>query len=708
MNAVIPSLNSMASGWADAMTRACWQGGLAILLAWLVCRSLPRLSPSVRSWVWRLAYLKLIAGLLWVTLDLPLLPAPPSGSPQVMVAAAESETGARQLPSSPPRLLPDTAPAPDAEPGAPTRFLVWLLGPWVAGALVVLARVGRGLHAMAALRRAAAVVEDPKIHALGGEVCRQFGVRRAPRLLVSEALVGPVVTGWFRPAVLLPGRFLAEYSPAELRLLLSHEVAHLKRHDLAWCWLPILARVLFFFHPLVWLAEHEWRQVQEAACDDLTLAVTDASPAEYGEALLKVAAHSRAGVQPEWVAAHVVESYRTLRRRLLALRPTAARLRERRRVAGATLVAAAFALLVPWRVTARPQPPMAQVSSAPTVSARPQTDPAPRSRGTGMPEQALPPSPHAVSLDSGTTSKPERLGPDLGSLDRRLRAPVPDGRSETPPGEREMKNTWMMAAGASLLAGIAGPPALRAEDGVSKPVRVGGVVKSVDAGQKRFVLPLRLKKDGEAGGAVDVIVLTTPETRFARAGGDSKPPVSADFMDIRVGAKLNVAGELTSAGRLTAARVLILGKREGEGKKGKHKDDSAAGRGGVVKSLDPASKSFVLQILQGKKGDARLVDVTILTTPMTEFRRPTKEGTVPVAGSFADVVVGMKLAARGELDSDGRLTATQVRLGGRPGANGGKKGGVPASKKPANSGGKKLKQGAKEPPKPGAATGISE
>ena len=68
-----------------------------------------------------------------------------------------------------------------------------------------------------------------------------------------------MLLGIGRPTVLLPDVLIESCHPAELRLILAHEVAHLKRRDLTWSWLPLLGQWFFFFHPLVWLGQREWR-----------------------------------------------------------------------------------------------------------------------------------------------------------------------------------------------------------------------------------------------------------------------------------------------------------------------------------------------------------------------------------------------------------------------------------------------------------------
>src|SRR5262249_14870770 len=61
---------------SESLLRACWQGGVALGLAWGVCRVAPRISPRLRCWLWRLAYLNLLVAFLWLPpILLPALPA---------------------------------------------------------------------------------------------------------------------------------------------------------------------------------------------------------------------------------------------------------------------------------------------------------------------------------------------------------------------------------------------------------------------------------------------------------------------------------------------------------------------------------------------------------------------------------------------------------------------------------------------------------
>lgn len=78
-----------ASAALEQLWRASWQGGTAMVLVWGVCRMRPRTSPRVRCWLWRLAYLKLLAALVWVApVELPVLPAEQTSGMGSRVAAA--------------------------------------------------------------------------------------------------------------------------------------------------------------------------------------------------------------------------------------------------------------------------------------------------------------------------------------------------------------------------------------------------------------------------------------------------------------------------------------------------------------------------------------------------------------------------------------------------------------------------------------------
>ncbi len=120
-------------------------------------------------------------------------------------------------------------------------------------------------------------------------VAEELRLRRAPRILVSKSVGSPAVAGLLRPMLLLPADFPAKFSPAESRLVLMHELTHLKRRDLPMNWLMCGLQTMHWFNPLLWLAFARMRADRETACDAQVLASSgDDCRAEYGNALLKL------------------------------------------------------------------------------------------------------------------------------------------------------------------------------------------------------------------------------------------------------------------------------------------------------------------------------------------------------------------------------------------------------------------------------------
>jgi beta-lactamase regulating signal transducer with metallopeptidase domain len=215
--------------------------------------------------------------------------------------------------------------AEDASPAAPVSVSVldWRMQAagivWAAGVMLSL---GGGLVSyMGALRRLMAGAEEPgdslkrMIGSLGGEL----GLRRLPRAILSRGVESPAVTGLLRPVLLLPADFATAFGAREGRLVLKHELMHLKRFDLETNALVSLLNALHWFNPVLWLATWRLRQDREAACDAQVLASEPGDcRGDYGDVLLKV----QSGYCSRWMSIGFVgifEPGRALRGRIEAI-----------------------------------------------------------------------------------------------------------------------------------------------------------------------------------------------------------------------------------------------------------------------------------------------------------------------------------------------------------------------------------------------------
>ncbi len=172
--------------------------------------------------------------------------------------------------------------------GAPSGFFGYLGIGWAVGALVSLVPLAIGLWQLASLHRRSHVIGDRRWLTLLDELRRQLGVRRSVQLRQCESALAPLTWGALRPVLLVP--FEADAWPDERRrLVLLHELAHVRRCD----WLTqLVAHVVcavYWFNPLVRLAARQMRIERERACDDIVLA-SGARASDYARELLVLAA----------------------------------------------------------------------------------------------------------------------------------------------------------------------------------------------------------------------------------------------------------------------------------------------------------------------------------------------------------------------------------------------------------------------------------
>ncbi len=321
--------------------RASLEGAVYAGALHLACRALPRLPPGVKSTLYWLACARLLVGLLSPgPLRLPILPAPSVASAPLVALSV-------------PALAETSAPGLGlAAPEAP--LWPWLLlGVFAIGVLAHLAQAALQLARAAAILRRAAPLADGPAPELLERLCRQLGVRRPPRLLMSAEVQGPQLSGFFHPAIVLPSPRAVSLTPAELRLSILHELHHLRRHDLWLGLVPAAARALFFFHPLARLCAREHALAREAACDAAVLGA-GASPLEYGELLVRMGVLPMAELAGAASAAATVEG---LKRRIAMLHAS----QKARPALTWLLLGLSGLLLLPMRLVAQP-------SAAPAVS----------------------------------------------------------------------------------------------------------------------------------------------------------------------------------------------------------------------------------------------------------------------------------------------------------------------------------------------------
>jgi beta-lactamase regulating signal transducer with metallopeptidase domain len=481
MNPFVDSLNSFSADWSAWLWRACWQGAIVIAIAWLLSLALQRSSPWLRSWVWRLAYVKLLLLLVWTSpINVPLLPAPHEPTLAAMATSppapttpivsnsdhddasasrdlpndaanpddTNNEIAASPLPTEPDRSAEPTPPIADAKnpqtedreqpittatpsinqppienptPVAAVTFTTatpsiytWLFAAWSIGALLVVAWFAIETRRAFTLYRSARLVESAELAASVATVCRQLGLTRSVQLAESDLVGGPMLVKFFRPLIVFPSGMLANTSslgatgstapnpispstgegrgegdaqpygenrqgerippmltPDEIRLVLAHELAHLKRHDLAWNALSALVHAALYFHPFVWFAHRCARQEQEMACDELVVTRLGVERHEYGQLLVKIVRQVGRQMNGAVATVGMSKSYQTLSRRIGAMGQFRKLTRAEMFAAASLLIIAATLTLAPWRLVAQEAKPAVETPATTTPTEDP-------------------------------------------------------------------------------------------------------------------------------------------------------------------------------------------------------------------------------------------------------------------------------------------------------------------------------------------------
>jgi HEAT repeat protein/beta-lactamase regulating signal transducer with metallopeptidase domain len=296
------------------------RGGLILALAFLGVWLLRRRSAAGRYAVWAATFAGLTL-LPALTLALPVLEPPTLGRAETTAMAHPSGEAAHTLalrsgaermrsvangttrPAAAPSMDRQAGPSAAVSPAWPRlgrmagplarRAAPWLLGLWLAGALFVLARLARDIRRIGQVASRAATLRRGPLADLLREVAADLGVRQPVRIAISRELAVPVTWGLCRPVVLLPAD-ARRWDTERRRVVLRHELAHIRRGDYAGHLLIELACALHWPNPFAWRAARRARLEQEQACDDRVLAL-GTGPIDYAQQLLDIA---RAFVSP--------------------------------------------------------------------------------------------------------------------------------------------------------------------------------------------------------------------------------------------------------------------------------------------------------------------------------------------------------------------------------------------------------------------------
>lgn len=352
--------------FSQLLGAAAWKGAVLAALILVIARIPGLRRAASRHALWTAALSALIV--------LPLLEATLSWRME-LAAPALAHLGAVRgglegsSALSAPGLLDVAAPPrPDAATVAWGKLIPWV---WALGASVVLLRTLYGRWAAHRLVVRARPVTDAAWLGLARNAAARLRVPPVP-LMLSDRVDLPFTTGLFRPVIVLPADS-EEWTQERQNAVLLHELAHVRRRDVAVQLVAQLACALHWFNPLVWIGAKRLRVESERASDDVVIA-NGVRASSYASNLLDMVRSNARRRVPRGAVAMAQSS--DFEGRLLAiLRPrTEGRPFSKLAIAGVVLAVAAAVV------------PLAALEPGPAAPSQEERTPALSSDTSGLPE----------------------------------------------------------------------------------------------------------------------------------------------------------------------------------------------------------------------------------------------------------------------------------------------------------------------------------
>ena len=115
------------------------------------------------------------------------------------------------------------------------------------------------------------------------------GLRFSVRVLLTEQAVSPAVCGLLHPIILVPRTLIEQLTCKQMRAILLHEVIHLRRGDVWIKSIQALVQIVYWWHPLLWVANARIRNTREESVDDAVMQKLQNDADAYAPTLLQVA-----------------------------------------------------------------------------------------------------------------------------------------------------------------------------------------------------------------------------------------------------------------------------------------------------------------------------------------------------------------------------------------------------------------------------------
>ncbi|HDR7598325.1 M56 family metallopeptidase [Bacillus mycoides] len=189
---------------------------------------------------------------------------------------------------------------------------------WLAGVIVLAVITFITNRRLYSYIKKQADITDEQVITVFNRCKQSMKMKKAVSLRLAGKIASPTVFSFFRPKVLLSKKHMKVLNEQQLQYVFYHELAHIKRNDVAVNWIMYSLLLLNWFNPILWYAYFCMREDQELACDAYALTFIDKEEQiAYGHTIITLLEHYSYQAPS---LANLSRNKRTLKRRIVMIK----------------------------------------------------------------------------------------------------------------------------------------------------------------------------------------------------------------------------------------------------------------------------------------------------------------------------------------------------------------------------------------------------
>ena len=189
---------------------------------------------------------------------------------------------------------------------------------WLAGVIILAAITFLTNRRLYSYIKKQPDITDEQVTTVFNRCKQSMKMKKAVSLRLAGKIASPTVFSFFRPKVLLSKKHMKILNEQQLQYVFYHELAHIKRNDVAVNWIMYSLILLNWFNPILWYAYFCMREDQELACDAYALTFIDKEEQiAYGHTIITLLEHYSYQVPS---LANLSRNKRSLKRRIIMIK----------------------------------------------------------------------------------------------------------------------------------------------------------------------------------------------------------------------------------------------------------------------------------------------------------------------------------------------------------------------------------------------------